>query len=317
MKTPLKSPMKKNTPLPFRESDLTPQAGKIILITGANTGIGFETARALAAKGARILLGCRSQARAEQARARIRDLHPEADVAIVQLDLADLSSVRDAAQKIQQEPQLDVIINNAGLLAPPRQTTKDGFEKQFGVNHLGHFALTGLLLNKIKRRRKTRKARIVTVSSMIHRLGAIDYDNIHAEKNYNPFQRYAMSKLANILFAYELQRRLAACGSQAISVACHPGAVGTDLLRHLPAWMTYLPVYKWVASSPAEGAWPVLLAATAQNANGGDYYGPSKRFETAGPAICVKSAPHSYDKNNARKLWELSEQLTGIAPSFE
>ena len=198
----------------FTDTDIPDQTGKTFFITGANTGIGFEAAKAIAAKGGRVLLGCRSTEKGQDALARIADAHPGADIALVEIDLADLASVRAAAEVVAAEPRLDVLVNNAGVMWNPRTMTKDGFESQFGINHLGHFALTGLLLEKLE---ATPDSRIVTVSSTGHRLGDQDiyWDDINADQNYHPRRRYYASKLANLLFTYELDRRLSARGFSA------------------------------------------------------------------------------------------------------
>jgi len=295
----------------FNESHVPEQTGRTALITGANNGIGYETARALAGRGARVLLGCRIPERGEAAKRRILALHRDADVSVVPLDLASLASIRRAAVQLANEP-LHLLINNAGLMMPPRTLTEDGFEMQFGVNHLGHFAVTGLLIDQIKHRLG---ARIVTVGSQTHRFGRIDYADLQAQRRYRPSARYCMSKLANLLFSFELQRRLEAAGHPAISLACHPGAVDTDLLRGLPkALRTLLPLVRPLFNSPAAGALPTLYAATHPDAQGGDYYGPVRFLQLVHSAKRVAPAARANDLANARKLWELSAQLTGIDP---
>ena len=295
----------------YSERDVPDQSGKTFFVTGANTGIGYEAARVLAARGARVLLGCRSEDKAEAAMAKIRAITPEADLAWIPLDLGNLASVRRAAETVQAEPRLDVLINNAGVMVPPRSETADGFELQFGVNHLGHFALTQHLLQKLC---SQPGARIVTVSSNAHRGGKIDYDDIHAQKNYSRLARYQMSKFANILFMYELQRRLEADGADCISVACHPGGSTTELGRHIPPWLAivFLPL-SLVMNSAAEGALPTLMAATADEVQGGDYFGPMRWGEMAHSAHKVRTDPTSRDAANAARLWQLSEELTSAA----
>ena len=297
----------------FTAADVPDQAGRTFLITGANTGIGFEAAAVLAARGARVLVGCRSRERAETAVRRIRSRHPDAALDIVHIDLANLLTVHDAAGRVAREPRLDGLINNAGIMVPPRQLTADGFESQFGVNHLGHFALTGLLLPKL---RDTDGARIVTVSSNAHKGAAIAFDDIHAERSYRRFGRYAMSKLANLLFTYELQRRLDAAGAHAIAVACHPGVSPTDLSRHVPRRLVRIltALSRWITHPPAEGALPTLRAATDLQVRGGDYYGPARAFELHGPPVLVRSHRGSHDGDAAERLWELSIELTGVDP---
>ena len=297
----------------FTAAGVPDQAGRTFFITGANTGIGFEAAAVLAGRRARVLVGCRSRERAEAAVRRIRSRHRDAVLHIVEIDLGNLASVRRAAEQVAHEPGLDGLINNAGIMVPPRQLTADGFESQFGVNHLGHFALTGLLLPKL---RDTSGARIVTVSSNAHKGAAIAFDDIHAERRYRRFGRYAMSKLANLLFTYELQRRLDAVGARAIAVACHPGASPTDLARHVPngALRILMPLIRWISHPPAEGALPTLRAATDPQVRGGDYYGPARAFELYGPPVLVRSHRASHDGHAARRLWDLSIELTGVDP---
>ena len=299
----------------FTAADVPDQAGRTFFITGANTGIGFEAARVLAGKGARVLLGCRSRERADAAVDRIRDEHPAADVGVVGLDLGDLATVRRAAEEVAQEPRLDVLVNNAGIMVPPRQLTADGFESQFGINHLGHFALTGLLLPKL---RDAEGARIVTVSSNAHKGGAIAFDDIHAERRYSRIGRYGMSKLANLLFTYELQRRLAASGARAVAVACHPGASTTELSRHLPEALLriVLLLSSWMVQSATDGALPTLRAAADPEVEGGQYYGPAYRFEMRGPPVLVRAHRAGHDPVAARRLWNLSIELTGVDPEI-
>tara|TARA_R110001592_G_scaffold337300_1_gene623620 strand:- start:237822 stop:238736 length:915 start_codon:yes stop_codon:yes gene_type:complete len=299
----------------FTAADVTDQTGKTVFITGANTGLGFEAAKALAGKGARVLIGCRSKEKAQRARKAIVAEYPNADVAIVELDLGNLASVKKAAAVVAREPQLDILINNAGIMIPPYELTKDGFESQFGVNHLGPFALTGLLLDKL---RENPHARIVSTSSIAHKRGKIYFDDINAERGYNPIVRYAQSKLANLYFAYELQRRLEAAGDTVISVAAHPGIADTELSRYLPKPLMLLaPLFRPLFNSPAEGAWPTLCAATYEGVQGGDYYGPCKRGETAGPARKVQSIRRSHNKATAQKLWDLSIEMTGVNPGLK
>lgn len=299
----------------FDESSVRDQSGRIVFITGANTGIGWDAARVLAARGARVLLGCRSADRAVAAKQRILDLHPAADVDIVSLDLGSLASVREAAGRVLQEPRLDVLVNNAGIMMPPRELTADGFESQFGVNHLGHFALTGLLLPKLK---DQQGARIVTVSSLAHRAGKIHFDDLGAEKHYGRQDRYSLSKLANLLFTYELHRRLRAAGSAAIAVACHPGGAETELSRHLPKMFVALtPLFRFVMNSSAEGALPTLLAIVDADSKGGEYYGPAGFAEFARGARRVRSNVVSHDAALAKRLWEVSVEMTGVDYEFD
>jgi len=298
----------------FTANDVPDQTGKTIFITGANTGLGYEAAKTLAGNGARLIIGCRSKSKAEQARNSILADYPKADVMVIELDLADLASVKKAAARVVKEPQLDVLINNAGIMIPPYELTQDGFESQFGVNHLGPFGLTGLLLEKL---RAAPDARIISTSSIAHKRGKIDFDDINAEQGYNPITRYAQSKIANLYFAYELQRRLEAAGDSTISVAAHPGIADTELTRYIPrALMLIAPLFRPLFNTPAQGAWPTLCAATMPGVRGGEYYGPSKRNETAGPAVRVESNRRSHDKAVAKRLWELSIEMTGVDPGL-
>lgn len=293
----------------FTDKDVPSQVGKTIVITGANTGIGFEVAKVLAGKGARVYIGCRSGEKASKAIAQLHTVHENADVHYVHLDLGDLSSVKSCAEQLQAEPSIDVLINNAGIMAPPYQRTVDGFESQIGVNFLGHFALTGLLLDKLN---AAPTARVVTNSSHAHYFGKIDFEDIHAEEKYDPNARYAMTKLCNVVFAYELQRRLAAAGHSTISVACHPGVAATELLREPPSYAKLIqPIVRRFVNTSAGGAWPTLCAATSPGVQGGDYYGPSRFGQTSGPARRVKSARGSHDRELARRLWDMAMTMTG------
>jgi len=296
----------------FTEASVPDQSGRTVLVTGANTGIGYEAARVLAGRGARVLLGCRSAAKARDARERIRAQHPKADVELLSLDLGSLASVREAAAEAAREERLDLLVNNAGIMIPPREETTDGFESQFGVNHLGHFALTGLLLEKVL---ATPGSRVVNVSSGAHKWGKIDFDDVNAERSYSRQGRYGMSKLANLLFTFELQRRLAVARSDTIAVACHPGVSETELTRHIPSWVLLLsPLLRLFAQPPPEGALPTLRAATDPNAEGGDYYGPAGAFEMTGPPVKVQANALSHDGRLARRLWRLSAEMTGVEP---
>lgn len=296
----------------FTEKDVPDQTGKTIAITGANTGLGYEAARVLAGKNARVIIACRSPQKAQDARERILREHPAAEVELLELDLSSLDSVRTAAAELAGEDKLDLLINNAGIMVPPYELTSDGFESQFGVNHLGPFALTGLLLDKI---RATPGARIVSTSSIAHKRGKIMFDDINAQRGYSAIPRYGMSKIANLYFAYELQRRLDAAGDATLSVAAHPGIANTELSRYLPKPLMLLaPVFMPLFNSPAQGAWPTLAAATMEGVKGGEYYGPGKRGETAGPAVRVTSTRRSHNREVAARLWDLSIEMTGVDP---
>jgi NAD(P)-dependent dehydrogenase (short-subunit alcohol dehydrogenase family) len=295
----------------YDESSVPEQHGKTVFVTGANTGIGFEAARVLAERGARVLLGCRSEDKARRAMDRIRRRRASADVSWIPLDLTSLKSVESAAQAVKAEPRLDVLVNNAGVMIPPKTLTEDGFELQFGVNHLGHFALTGHLLDLLA---ATPGARVVNVSSGAHRLGRIDFDDPHAAESYSPMRRYQMSKAANIYFTFELARRCEARGLDITSLACHPGVADTELSRTFPAWFWIIaPIIRPLFNTPAEGALPTLLAATSPDVKPTDYYGPVKRWETARSAGRAVIADHVRDEAVASKLWDMSMQWTGVS----
>ena len=298
----------------FTEQDVPDQAGKTFVVTGANTGLGYEAARVLSARGGRVLLACRSQSKAEEAIARIQDANGDVDVSFVALDLGDLSSVQACADELSNEDQIDVLVNNAGLMVPPYGLTADGFESQFGVNHLGPFALTGLLLDKLA---ATPQSRVVNTSSIAHNTGRIRFDDINAERRYSASARYSMSKLANLLFSYELQRRLDAADIPVLSVACHPGIASTELSRYMPGVLTKATdLLQPLLNTAAAGAWPTLCAAVSDQVEGGDYYGPAYRFETAGPAVKVSSNRCSRDEKVAARLWDLSIEMTGVDPGI-
>ena len=298
----------------FTERDVPDQDGSTVVITGANTGLGYEAARVLSAKGARVLIACRSRQKAEEAIDRIRQENGPVDISHVPLDLGDLSSVSDCAEQLQSEEKIDVLINNAGIMVPPYELTKDGFESQFGVNHLGPFALTGLLLDKLA---ETPSSRVVNTSSIAHNAGKIRFADINAERSYSASGRYGMSKLANLLFTYELQRRLDAAEVPVLSVACHPGIASTELTRYMPGMLNRVTgLMQPLLNTAAAGAWPTLCAATSDEVEGGDYYGPAKRFETAGPAVKVRSNRASRDTRVAERLWELSVDMTGVDPGI-
>jgi len=283
------------------------QTGRIAIVTGANSGIGYETALALAQKDATVVMACRNLAKANPAAEQIRATNPSGTVEVMQLDLGDLESVKAFAAAFQEKyDRLDLLINNAGIMMPPYGKTTQGFETQFGVNHLGHFALTGLLLNLLL---QTPQSRVVTVSSMSHRFGRIDFDDLNWEKGYNPNAAYGQSKLANLLFTYELQRKLTATGQDTIATAAHPGWTGTNLQRHA-AWLNFL--NRFVAQAPPMGALPTLMAATEPGVNGGEYFGPGGFMEMRGYPQRVKSNDRSYDEDVAAKLWGVSEELTGV-----
>jgi NAD(P)-dependent dehydrogenase (short-subunit alcohol dehydrogenase family) len=296
----------------FTEADVTDQSGKCFIVTGANTGIGFDIARVLAMRGARVLLACRDRARADEAMGRIRQGAPGANLAFLPLDLSDLDSVRTAARMAEDELRIDVLINNAGVMTPPLTYTRQGFELQFGVNHVGTFALSALLLPKLG---DARAARIVTTSSLAHRGARIDWDDLHADKRYHRLKRYAASKLANALFFFELDRRLRANGSGITSVGCHPGVAATDIARNAGPLRLFAPLVRTLLNSAERGAWPALQAATA-TVSPGAYYGPLGFGGTKGPSGAARRAPEALDVTNAERLWQLSVDMTGIDPEL-
>ncbi len=297
-------------------------SGKTVVVTGANSGIGLEATRAFARKGAHVVMACRDVGRGESAKATVREDAPAASLTVRELDLADLDSVRTFAEAVADEERaLDVLCNNAGVMAIPRRETEDGFERQFGVNHLGHFALTGLLLPTL--RETPGETRVVTQSSGVHERGRIDFDDLHGEASYDEWDAYAQSKLANVLFAYELDRRLDAAGADVRSVACHPGWAATNLQRRGPEMagsrlrLRLMEVANRVfAQSAAGGALPLLYAATAPAVEGGDYVGPGGLLNMRGPPETQRSSDRSYDGSVGRRLWAVSEAETGVAYSL-
>ncbi len=298
----------------FTAGNVPDQNGRTFLVTGANTGIGLEATKAIAAKGARVLMGCRDSGKAHAAMDHIRAAVPGADLAYVPLDQADLSSVRHAAEQVAAEPRLDVLVNNAGIMIPPLARTAQGAESQFGVNHLGTFALTSLLLPKLA---QTDGARVVVTSSLAHRQGRMMWDNLHAESGYNSGRFYGQSKLANLLFVLELDRRLRAAGSPVRAIGCHPGVSLTELMRHLPSWTKpLLPIMRPLFNPVAAAAWPALQAATDPNAEGGGYYGPQGFWEMRGTSGPARVEKHCYNLEDARRLWDLSIELTQVDPGL-
>jgi len=286
------------------------QTGRVAIVTGANTGIGFETASALAAKNATVVMACRNRQKAENAMERILEHTPRAELEFIELDLASLASVERFATAFRGDhDRLDLLINNAGVMVPPLGHTEDGFELQFGCNHLGHFALTSRLLGLLE---AAPAARVVNVASMAHRYGTMDFDNLNAEKGYDKMPAYGQSKLANLLFTVELQRRLEAAGSSIVATASHPGWTGTDLQRH-SGFISFLNTF--FAQTPPMGALPTLRAAVDPLAESGDYFGPRGFYEMRGYPKKVGTTPAAQNELDARRLWEISEKLTGV--SFE
>ena len=300
------------------EQNIPDLTGKVAVITGANSGLGFEAAKVLAAKGAHVVLAVRDVEKGKQAAGEIKRTVATASLEVLPLDLASLASVRRFAEAFPAtHGRLDMLINNAGVMAIPRRVTADGFEMQFGTNHLGHFALTGLLLPLIL---KTPSSRIITVSSGAHMFGTIDFDDLQSERAYSKWGAYGQSKLANLLFAYELQRRLVAAGSGAISVAAHPGYASTNLQSVGPQMegskfgaRTMSAANRVLAQSAAMGALPEVYAATSPAVRGGDYIGPDGFMGQKGFPQKVGSNSRSYDQKDAARLWAVSEGLTGVS----
>jgi NAD(P)-dependent dehydrogenase (short-subunit alcohol dehydrogenase family) len=288
---------------------------RVAIVTGANSGIGWDTAVALAEKGATVIMACRNLVKSQAALDTLKARVPNADAELMQLDLANQESVRQFADEFKAKyDRLDLLINNAGIIMVPFAMTADGFESQFGTNHLGHFALTGLLLERIL---STPGARVVNVSSGAHILGSIDFDNLMNEdgQRYSGSRAYGRSKLANLLFTYELQRRFETAGVDAEALAAHPGGSNTNLQDEVSErWYIkpLLPFMRLMMQDSAMGALPTLRAAVDANARGGQYYGPNGFMEQRGHPVVVQSNKASHNEADARQLWQVSEQLTGI-----
>ena len=291
-------------------ADIPGQGGRRFVVTGANSGIGLEAAKALAAAGADVVLACRNQEKGRRAEDEVRGAADGGTVSLASLDLSSLASVRSFADGLSGE--IDVLVNNAGVMALPRRRTADGFEMQLGTNHLGHFALTGLLLDRVR-------DRVVTVSSNAHKFGRIAFDNLDGSRRYFRWAAYGQSKLANLLFAQELQRRLDAAGSSVRSVACHPGFAATNL-QFQAAQLTgnrieslvNAALNKAVAQSSEAGALPTLHAATVPDIPGGAYVGPDGPGEWRGSPQITAPAGRAMKQDDARRLWEVSEEMTGV-----
>ena len=297
----------------WSSTDVPGQSGRVVVITGSNTGVGYEAAAVLANKGAHVVLAVRNLDKGEDAKARITATNPNANVSVQELDLASLASVRKAADELRAtHPRIDVLINNAGVMTIDKAGTEDGFELQFGTNHLGHFALTGLLLENML---AVSDSRVVTMSSPGHRvLATIDFDHLTLDSSYNRYTGYGKSKLANLLFTYELARRLKAKGAPTIALAAHPGSSSTELLRNVPGLIRKPVQFAWTryAQSAAMGALPPLRAATDPNAQSGQYYWPDGRGEQRGHPKVIDSSATSHDEDLQRRLWRASEDLTGV-----
>jgi len=295
---------------------------KLIIVTGGNSGLGFESVKAFAGKGAHVVMACRSKEKGIRARSEIIRQNPEGKVEVAELDLADLASVRCFAEAYKQKySRLDVLLNNAGIMTTPYFHTRDGFEGQMGTNHLGHFALTGLLLPVLK---ETPGSRVVNVSSMAHKGGKMNFKNLLFEqgKGYSPMKAYSRSKLANLLFTYELQRFFENNGIDSMAIAAHPGVSQTDLFRYLEEkWYFRMvrPLFNVITQDGESGALPQIRASVDPDVKGGEYYGPSGFNEMKGYPVQVYSNGDSHNREDARKLWEVSEKLTEVeyfAPAF-
>jgi NAD(P)-dependent dehydrogenase (short-subunit alcohol dehydrogenase family) len=298
-------------------ADVPGQSGRVAVVTGASGGIGLETALGLARRGAEVVLACRDMAKAEPAAERVRAAGTGGRVGVVRLDLASLASVREAAGEILATwPRLDLLINNAGVMTPPYQRTPDGFELTFATNHLGHFALTGLLLHRML---GTPGSRVVTVSSVGHWEGEMHFGDLQFERRYSGSRAYWQSKLANLLFTYELHARLTGAGAGTVALAAHPGVVRTELWRTssplerflISRWMRAITF--WAVQDAPRGALPTLRAAVDPGALGGQYYGPSGRKQYVGHPVLVESSARSHEVADARRLWAICEELTGVS----
>lgn len=301
----------------WKIADIPNLTGRVAVVTGANGGLGFESAKALAQHGATVVMACRDAARCAAAACEIEDAGHSGRLECAVLNLADLESVREfAAGFADNHDGLDILVNNGGVMAPPeRLTTAQGFELQLGTNHLGHYALTGRLMLQLLQKPGSR---VVTVSSFAHEPGRIEFEDLQRERRYTPYGAYSQSKLANLLFMLELDRRLRRAGAAVLSVAAHPGFSSTNLQaagpfleggRRFSAWMVLSSVRAF-GQSPRRGAEPQLYAATAAGVSGGDYYGPKNRFR--GPVSPSAMAPQARDEDVAARLWDVSRQLTGV-----
>jgi NAD(P)-dependent dehydrogenase (short-subunit alcohol dehydrogenase family) len=298
----------------WKADDIPDQRGRRAIVTGANSGLGLVIARELARHGAAVVLACRSREKGEGALADVRAAAPDADVELAALDLASLDSVRAFAAA--QDGPLDLLVNNAGVMAPPHRTTADGFELQLGTNHLGHFALTGLLLDRLL---AAPAPRVVTMSSIMHRFGRIRFDDLQGERRYRRWRAYNQSKLANLLFVLELDRRARAAGAPVVSVGAHPGWAATHLQAASPPLVDRAVLRvgnRVVAQSAERGALPALYAATAPDLPGASYAGPGDRSELRGDPRLVSMSGRAQDGATGRRFWEVSEELTGVGYAF-
>jgi NAD(P)-dependent dehydrogenase (short-subunit alcohol dehydrogenase family) len=295
----------------WTKENMPGQSGKTVIVTGANAGIGFETALAFFEKGAHVVMACRDLKKAEEAIASIQQQGGAGSLEAATLNLADLVSVKQFAEQfIRTHQHLHILVNNAGVMIPPASKTSDGFELQFGVNFIGHFALTGRLYPLLN---TTPGARVVTVSSMAYVHGTIDFDNLRSERDYDAMREYCQSKLADIMLALELHRRIKAKNGGVLSIAAQPGANKTELSRHMSESDYGAAVARIGAlMDPWQGALPSLYAATADDVKGGDFYSPDADGGYRGYPARLELLPHALDENVANKLWDLAERTTGM-----
>lgn len=296
----------------FNIINIPSKKGKTAIVTGANIGLGYETTLVLSQKHFHVIMACRNMKKAQLAKENIIKINPSASLEIMILDLNSLESVREFADTFNaNHNKLDLLINNAGIMIPPFGKTEDGFESQMGVNYFSHFLLTGLLLPIME---NTNDARIISLSSIAHKNAKINFDNLNSEKSYKKMEAYGQSKLACLMFAYELDRKLKKSGSKVKSIAAHPGVSNTDLGRHVPKFLytIFLPLISLMSHSPGNAALPTLYAALGDGLEGGMYIGPTGFNEMKGKPGIVKSTKLSHNLDIAKKLWEVSEKLTHI-----
>jgi|SRR5450755_449078 NAD(P)-dependent dehydrogenase (short-subunit alcohol dehydrogenase family) len=305
-------------PRKWNAGDIPDQTGRVAIVTGANSGLGLVTARELARAGANVVIACRDTTKGDRAEAEIQAQVPGADLDVRALDLADLASVRGFVARLTGEhDSIDLLINNAGVMAPPRRLTVDGFESQFGTNHLGHFALTGLLLPTLM---SAPKPRVVTLSSSAHRIGKMNFDDLQGERHYNNWRAYGQSKLSNLLFCFELARRATAAGTGLLSVAAHPGYAATNLQFAGPSAFYEKAIMavtnRVLAQSADMGALPTLYGATVADLPSGTFVGPEGFLEQRGHPHIVTAISRAYNESDWRRLWEISEEMTGVTYQF-
>lgn len=296
----------------FNLDNIPSQKGRIAIVTGANIGLGYETALALAQKEMKVILACRTLSKATKAKSDIIKKVPHADLEIIQVDLSSMQSVKDfVATYLKKHQQLDILINNAGIMTPPFSLTEDGFESQMAANYFGHFLLTGLLINTLN---STRNSRVVTLSSVAHKTGKINFDDLQSQKKYSAWKAYTQSKLACLMFAYQLDRKLKEQKSSTISLAAHPGVSTTNITQGFPKIITQIfhiigPLF---SQKPKYAARPIIVAALKEGLSGGEYFGPDGLKELKGKPTKVNSSSLSKNKEISEKLWEISEKLTNI-----